>query len=264
MVEIIPSWKDLWIIVQHIANSNHPWFPPKLGFFVDRFIDVTKLCSIGKGDTQMSQMCLTLMSFAENNINDIIKMVYHRWVVYDYVIVTIAVTWSFMQNNLNNQARWLIGTSFMGHIVQACVHAYAVRRVTSCNHKKCSWTVNELEPYHAMATIIFGVIFMVCLRFNTSNQQTIAKVERLNTSHGKTTVTVMELQNEARMNADIVNKLQAELAETRQEVETLKVLNKDLQNRFQQFGSAIIQQHVIANTRSKSRPRRLKDLDGQE
>ena len=188
-------------LVKAVGDANLAWFPPKLGVFVNRFvpIDTTMLCPNGRNSIE----CHRLVNFVFKNIDDVIKLVYNRWVVYDYAIFIASFAWSLMNNNLNSQCLTLIATFVAGHIVQTGVHAFAVQKVTRCrnNDPVCGWSVDELMHFHGMITFAFLSIYVFCLKSNTNTQKMGKRIQCMQS----------ELYDE-------INKLKGELVVTNDEL----------------------------------------------
>lgn len=215
-----------WVLVRELGNANMSWFPPKLGVFVERFfpLDLTKLCPNGVASTE----CFRLLNHANKNISDVIKLVYNRWVVKDYAICMVAIVWSLMNNNLNNQVPMLIATFLFGHVVQTGVHAFVVQTVTRCRDDDmvCGWFEHELMPLHGMVSFAFLLVYVFCLRSNTTAQRTIVNVERLNGKHVKINDDVKKIQEELAETKEELAQTRDELAKAMVDLEILKIRQK--------------------------------------
>ena len=167
----------VWALVQAIADANLAWFPPKLAFLVQHFIPIDRtICS----EHRKSDLCTTFIYMVEARINEVIKPVYNRWVVYDYAIFIASFVWSLMNNNLNSQCLTLIATFVAGHIVQTGGHAISIKKATHCRGiANCGWSAYDMTKLHGMITFAFGIIYMICLRSNTNTQKMGRRIERM-------------------------------------------------------------------------------------
>lgn len=215
-----------WVVLREVGNANLSWFPPKLGVFVERFvpIDMTKLCPNGVHHIE----CHRLLNFAIKNIADVIKLVYNRWVVYDYAICLASFAWSLMNNNLNHQSPMLFVTFVAGHVVQTGVHAFVIQTVTRCrdNDTVCGWFEDELTPLHGMITLAFLLVYVICLRSNTTAQRTIARVERLDLNHVRLHDDLLSLQEDLAQAKEDLAQTRETLEQTQADMELIKIRSK--------------------------------------